>query len=160
MNLDRLPSHSRVWIYQSDRPLSRTEQSFLNDHMSAFVKEWNAHGQQLSAGFDFLHDRFLILAVDEKQAAASGCSIDSSVAAIKALEKEIGVDFFNRQLVAYETEDSAIEVKPLHDFWALRKAGVVNDETVVYNNLVKDLEEFNSSWRTSFGKSWHAEMFR
>ena len=159
MNLSDLPKHARVWIYQADRVLSNAEQEEISVFLNRFVTDWAAHGQALAAGFAIEKDRFIVLAVDENQAAASGCSIDSSVAAIKEIGSKFGIDFFNRQLVAY-LENDEILVRQLHDFWALRKAGVINDETVVFNNLVKNIDEFNTSWILPFGKSWHAEMFR
>ena len=60
-------------------------------------------------------NRFLILAVDESQASASGCSIDSSVKFVKAMESELGTDFFNRMnlviLNAKEELESVISKK-------------------------------------------------
>ena len=71
-----------------------------------FVEGWNAHGQKLTAGFDFLHGHFLILAVDESDHAASGCSIDSSVGLIRDLSARFEIDFLNRTKVAiWENEE-------------------------------------------------------
>lgn len=160
MELLTLPPHSRVWIYQANRKLTRTEESFIRDTMSDFIAQWAAHGQSLRAGFSLEHSRFLIIAVDEEQAQASGCSIDASVAVVKKLENELGVDFFDRQIVAYLGDEGELKTTRLHDFWALRKAGVVTDDTKVFNNLVKNIKEWKDSWLVPFGQSWHAEMFR
>ncbi len=159
MNLSSLPPHSRVWIYQADRVLNASEQEKISGYLQEFTRQWAAHGQALAAGFSLEKDRFIVLAVDENQAAASGCSIDSSVAIIKKIGEELSVDFFNRQLVAYYDKDEIL-VRQLHDFWALKKAGVISDDTPVFNNLVKNIAEFNTSWILPFGQSWHAEMFR
>lgn len=159
MELNQLPAHSRVWIYQADRVLNDADESQIRAVMEAFMQEWTAHGRKLNAGYELYHRRFLVIAVDEAQAKATGCSIDASVAVVKELGSQLGIDFFDRKLTAYYSGDS-IEVKPLHEFWALRKAHVLSDDTLVFNNLVADLEAFRSSWVLPFGKSWHAEMFR
>lgn len=158
MNLDHLPNHAKVWVYQSNRSLEENEEKVLSQVMTSFVSQWKAHGTDLAAGFEIRDHRWLILAVDESQQNATGCSIDSSVHLIKEAGEKLGVDFFDRQLIIYEQEGRRKEDR-MHDFWAKRKAGVVNDETVVFNTLAKDLGELRSKWATSFAESWHAEMW-
>ena len=158
MNLDHLPNHAKVWVYQSNRSLEENEEKVLSQVMTSFVSQWKAHGTDLAAGFEIRDHRWLILAVDESQQNATGCSIDSSVHLIKEAGEKLGVDFFDRQLIIYEQEGRRKEDR-MHDFWAKRKAGVVNDETVVFNTLAKDLGELRSKWETSFAGSWHAEMW-
>jgi hypothetical protein len=36
---------------------------------------------------------------------------------------------------------------------------VVTDESIVFDNLVKNLAEYRSNWETRFNNSWHAEMW-
>lgn len=158
MTLDKLPEHAKVWIYQSNRVLTPEEVQSCEIELFQFVQGWQAHGADLVAGFEVRDSRWLILAVDESGQNATGCSIDSSVAVIKRLESKLGVDFFDRQLIVWENEEGRNEDR-MHDFWAKRKAGVVNDDTFVFNTLAKTLGELRQSWKSRFSESWHAEMW-
>lgn len=153
-----MPDHARVWIYQANRNLNQEESKFVLDKAEAFVAQWQAHGSQLVAEAHLIYDRFLVFFVDEEVAGVTGCSIDKSVHLVQAIGEEINADFFDRMQILYKA-DAQIQEARMHDFWAMRKAKVVTDETEVFNNLVKTKAEFDASWETSFGNSWHAEMW-
>jgi hypothetical protein len=125
---------------------------------ASFVEQWDAHGNELSASFDLRYNKFLILGVNEQQAGVSGCSIDKSVALVKELGNRYGVDFLNRTLIAWK-EEGALKQTPMHEFWAMRKAGLITAKTDVFNNLVKTKEELDANWETQFESSWHNEMW-
>lgn len=154
-----LPKEAKAWVYQCDRELNPEELARLEAMLGEFVSAWKVHGKPLPAGFAIKYNRFVALFADESSEAVSGCSIDSSVAAMKKAGEAIGADFFNRQLMAWK-EEGEVKTAPMHQFWAMRKAGILNDDTIVFNNLVKSLAEFESHWEVPFSRSWHAEMFR
>lgn len=159
MNVDHLPDKARVWIYQADRVLNEAEQLGIAKAMDGFVQQWKAHGAELAAGYEIREGRWLILAVDEQAQAATGCSIDSSVHVIRELGDRYRLDFFNRTLVVYEHEGER-RTAPMHQFWALRKAGIVNEHTYVYNTIATTLGELRTSWKQKFEDSWHQEAWR
>ena len=82
-NFNTLPQNSRIWIYQADREFTRVEVDLLQENAIAFIEEWTRHGAALKGSFALKYNRFLILAVDESFANASGCSIDASVRFVK-----------------------------------------------------------------------------
>ncbi|MBL1280433.1 MAG: ABC transporter ATPase, partial [Fluviicola sp.] len=92
---EQLPENSKVWVYQADRELNSSEESFLLENLKIFIQDWAAHGSQLYGDVAIKDMRFVILAVDESKTGVSGCSIDTSVRKIKDLGAEIKVDFFN-----------------------------------------------------------------
>ena len=157
-SIQHLAAHSRVWVYQANRFLSKEEVGTISTALSEFIESWNAHGAALYAGFEIVSNRFVVLAVDEEKALASGCSIDKSVHFFQRIGEKFGLDFFNRMQVIYEL-NGELKDAPLHQFWAMRKAKLINDDVIVYDNLVKDISEFQSRWRVPFSKSWHAEMW-
>lgn len=159
MNMEHLPDSARVWIYQSDRALNQVEQEGIAKAMDGFVQQWKAHGADLAAGYELRDGRWLILAVDESAQVATGCSIDSSVYLVRELGERYGIDFFNRTLVVYEQDGQQLSA-PMHEFWARRKAGLVNEGTYVYNTIARTLGELRSHWRQTFEESWHQEAWR
>lgn len=149
---------SKLWIYQANRLLTAVETETLKGRGSKFVQQWDAHGQPLSASFSVFYNRFVVIAVDEKTEAVSGCAIDRSVALMKSLGAELSVDFFDRMQVAYLENKEIVSCK-MHDFWARRKANLVQDETLVFDNLVSNKADFDGAWQKPFAESWHAKMW-
>ncbi|MCF8433879.1 MAG: hypothetical protein K9G37_05360 [Crocinitomicaceae bacterium] len=129
---------SRVWVYASNRALNSTESTFVQDEINEFVKQWATHGKELIAKGAVLFDRFIILAVDEEKVGASGCSIDSSVHFVKALGKELEVNFFDR-LNLYIIKDH--EIKQIHISEMANFA-----EWNLFDPMIANLEQLFNSW--------------
>src|ERR1041385_5906330 len=96
VKFNELPENSRIWIYQASRKLSPTEKQLAEAALQEFCESWVAHQQPLKTSFSIEHDQFIILATDEDYHLPSGCSIDSSVRALKALGSQLGGDLFDR----------------------------------------------------------------
>lgn len=154
-----MPPHSRVWVYQSDRELKPEEISFLNQRTAEFIASWSAHKMPLSSFFEVRHNRFLILMVDEQQAAASGCSIDKSVAFIKEMGQHLNINFFDRFNFAYR-EGEQIKNCNREEFARLVNLRTITDDTIVFNNLVATKKELESSWEIKLKDSWHRDLVR
>ena len=140
-----MPSHARLWIYKATRGLSEAEQSLIRDRGALFAADWSAHGAQLDACVDVVIDRYVLIAVDEDQARASGCSIDKSVAFIKSLEHDLQLSLTDRMVVAYEKDGQVIGAR-LQELQRLLKAGEVTPDTVVFDDQVSTVGE----WRERF----------
>lgn len=154
----RFSEHSRVWIYQSDRELYDEQVKQLHEILNNFTAEWTAHNHQLKAKAEIRYNRFLILIVDETQAGASGCSIDKSVNFIKRLEQQFGINLLDRFNMAYRQGEKVLSA-PRHEFEELLKTGRINAGTIVYNNLVQNLEQLETKWEVPFKDSWHNQLF-
>jgi len=154
----RFSEQSRVWIYQSDRELYEDEVKQLHEILNKFAAEWTAHNHQLKAKAEIRYNRFLILIVDESQAGASGCSIDKSVNFIKRLEQEFGITLLDRFNLAYREGEKVLSA-PRDEFEDLLRLGKINSNTIVYNNLVQNLEQLETKWEVPFKESWHNQLF-
>lgn len=152
-----LPATSRVWTYQSDRLFTAEELPKIETQIQQFARSWVSHSNQLQAFAEIRYDRFVVLMVDESRAGASGCSIDSSVRFMQQLGQEYGVDFFNRMLFAYQKGGEVFSV-PRMEFVALYKAGKINDDTLVFDTLVKTKGDLDTKWLKPLGESWHKRM--
>ncbi|GGH04187.1 ABC transporter ATPase [Mucilaginibacter phyllosphaerae] len=152
-------SHSRVWVYQSDRKLTDAETLQAQVLLDNFTTGWTAHNHQLLARAEIRYNRFLILFVDESQAGASGCSIDKSVNFMKQLEQHFGINLFDRFNLAYRDGEEVVSV-PRQQFEELLKAGKINTETIVFNNLAQTITELQTKWEVPFKDSWHIQLFR
>lgn len=149
---------SKVWIYQSDRAFSNEEVIAIQQQLNDFTTEWKAHGHQLQAKAEILYNYFIVFIVDEASAGTTGCSIDASVRVIKGLEQEYSVDLFNRFNMAYKTDDKVVVLNK-EDFETLISIKKINADSIVFNNLVQTLDDFEKKWEVPLKNSWHAKVF-
>jgi hypothetical protein len=149
MYFPQLASDSRVWVYQSNRPFSENEKDQLTEAFKVFVDSWAAHGSKLVADATIIGDYFVVLAVDEKTAMASGCSIDSSVKFIKTIGQQFNIDFFNRLklVVQKENETRMISFSDLGQY----------EDWKIYNTLVNTIDLLNTSFLIPVNES---ELFK
>ena len=156
--LDRLPSESRIWIYGAERALTEQETTIIKLRLQEYVASWVSHRKELSAAADILHDRFLVIGVDESQAEASGCSIDGSVHFLQELGAELEVDFFNRMRFSYRDAQNNILTVSRDEFKDLYRNGTLENDTIVFDPLVKELGELRQIFERPLEDSWHSRM--
>lgn len=149
-----LPKNSRVWIYQANREFTDTEMNFIALKAEDFINQWTRHGDDLKGSFTFKYNLFLVLAVDESFNNVSGCSIDSSVRFVQALEKELQLDLMNKMNITFKDNDTINLVK-LSDFQRFAKEQKVTSDTIVFNNMVNTKEDFENNWEVPARESWH-----
>lgn len=154
VDFSNLPPHSRIWIYQSNRKFSPEEEASIEKQTEEFLQQWTAHGQNLEAGFEIKHHRFIVIGLNQENASASGCSIDASVHFIQSLEKAYGLDLMDKMNVTFYNGPH-IAHKSLADFKAMAKARSVSPNTVVFNNLVNTKAEYLDHWEVPAKESWH-----
>ena len=149
-----LPETSRIWIYQCNRSFSQVELEELKVHLNGFIQDWTAHGSSLQAGYEIKYKRFIIIALDQSQTMASGCSIDASVRFIQEIEKKYAVELLDKMNVSYK-QGEFIAYKSLVDFKKMAKQKAVSKSTIVFNNLVTNKGEYMEHWEVPASESWH-----
>ncbi|HLP65267.1 ABC transporter ATPase [Flavobacterium sp.] len=155
---ESLPPESRIWIYQSNRKFSDDEMVEIEKDLNEFLNNWSAHGAALEASYQLKYNRFIIIAVNQEVQAATGCSIDSSVAFIQSLEQRYNVDLLDKMNVTFKNGEHVAH-KTLIDFKRMAKEKAVTANTIVFNNLVNTIEEWNDNWEVPAGDSWHSRFF-
>jgi len=155
---ETLPKESKIWIYQSNRKFSEQEINEINENLIIFIDNWTAHAHQLIASFCIKYNRFIVIAVNQEIQAATGCSIDASVQFIQQLEQKYQVDLLDKMNVTFKSGEH-IAFKPLLEFKKLAKEKAVSENTIVFNNLVNTIEEFEEFWEVPAAESWHNRFF-
>ena len=151
-----LSEDSRIWIYQSNKELNNDQVSEISSELNEFLKTWNTHGKPISCSYQVKYNRFIIIAA-ENTLEISGCSIDSSVAFIQSLEAKYSIVLLDKMDVAYRN-NKTIDIISLKDFKQMVKNKSITSTTVVFNNLVSNISEFNSNWETTVEDSWHGRF--
>ena len=153
-----LSDSSKLWVFQSDKIISPSNQKILINEISPFLIDWSSHGAEIKSSFEIRYDLFLIISVDEEINSASGCSIDKLTNFIIRISNEIGVDFFNRLNVAYKSDSEKINLRSLSDFKTLISEGKINEESIVFNNLIKTKKDYIEQWEVQLKNSWHKTL--
>jgi hypothetical protein len=151
MSLERLPDNSRVWFFGSDRLLNDEEKRSLSIELQEFVSSWKAHGAELAASFEILHDCILIVSVDESVTPPTGCSIDK---VFKLLEKQAS-NWFNRLLI-WRAFCNTAKIYTVDELQLALRTGEVDRDTIIINSTVRSLTEVRKSLYISINDSWVA----
>ncbi|GAC1444127.1 MAG: hypothetical protein NVSMB63_13320 [Sediminibacterium sp.] len=149
------PASSKVWIYQSNRLFTISEALQLEPLLNEFTASWHSHGTAVRGYANLLFGQFIILMADETATGVSGCSTDSSVHLIKAIEQQFGVDLFNRQNLAFVVKDT-IQLLPYSQISYAIENGFINAGTLYFNNLVHTKAALLSKWLVPVKDSWLA----
>jgi hypothetical protein len=154
-----LPSDARIWIFAAVRALSADEQHSLLGAVDAFLHDWKAHGEPLAASRDLRYGQFLVVAVDESAAGASGCSIDAMVRVLTSLEARIGVPLTDHGPVLFR-DTSGVRRVERPEFARLAREGTVTRDTVVFDNTLTRLADLRAGrWEVPARDAWHQRAF-
>jgi hypothetical protein len=159
VHFENLPDTARLWLFAAERPLGADERAALLATVDAFLDGWQAHGHPLSAGRELRDDRFLLIAVDERAAGVSGCSVDALTRSIHALEARLGVILIDHGPVLFR-EHGRIRRVPRDEFAELARRGEVTPETLVFDNTIADLGALRAGrWEVPAASAWHGRAF-
>lgn len=159
VDFNTLPEESKVWIYQANRSFNEQELKEIQSKLDTFLENWTTHGSDLQSGYLIKYKRFIVIGLNQNLNKASGCSLDASVHFIQELEREYGVDLLDKMNVSYKQGDF-IAYKTLTDFKQMAKDKAVSKNTIVFNNLVTNIAEFNENWEVPASESWHSRFVK
>lgn len=146
VDFDKIPQDARIWVYQANRQLTDNEANTIESYLKSAVNQWAAHGAALLASAKVLHNRFVIIALDQNMNEASGCSIDASTRWFKELGEALNIDFFDRSQ-AY-LDGNEIKTFSVFQYKKAVESGLVSPETIIFNNItLATLSDLNSKWQ-------------
>ena len=155
---ETLPDASRVWVFGSDRPLAEDATKRLLTGVDAHLADWKEHGAPLTVGREWRDGRFLVVAVDQSTAGASGCSIDGLFRVLQQLEREVGASLVGGGRVFYRGGHGEVQSASRADVAALAHSGVISKDTVVFDTSLTDLGAFRAGFERRAKESWVNEL--
>ncbi len=158
-NFDNLDKRSRLWVYQADRSFNEEEMQFVLQNGKVFVENWTAHNKALNASIEIKYDQFIVLAVDETNASATGCSIDKSVHFIKSLENELKINLLDKSKIAF-LKGNEVVLEKLPSIKSKVESDEISADLMTFNNIVTTREEFDKNWLIPAAKSWMGKYFK
>lgn len=156
----QLPDTAKVWVYQASRMFTSEEIAALESILQQFSKSWDSHGVGLKNSFAVLHNRFIIIAVDETMNGASGCSIDKSVNLMKDIETQLKINLLDKTQIAFIDAAGEISTFDFRETKAYIENQTIHSNTIIFNNLVNNIADFQNSWKTEIGNTWLSKYFK
>lgn len=150
---EELGPGARIWIYQAERPLDAPEVGVVDRHLRPFLEDWKAHGRSLKCSYTILRGQFVVIAVDENDQKATGCSIDSSIGLLERLQMALGVSLLDRSKVPFAI-DGRVRLVDFRRIRDLVGDGIIQDDTETFNNAVTLKAQLESDWITPASRSW------
>ncbi|HSF53938.1 MAG TPA: hypothetical protein VLA71_09315 [Algoriphagus sp.] len=155
---EQMPENSRVWVYQADHKFSDTEEKLVRDRMTRFCEGWNTHGNLMPTSFDLVDNQILILAVDESNLGASGCSIDSSVRTLRELENLLQTNLTDQGKISLKKSTGELKVIPALGVKTRVVSGEIDLETEVINPTIRIKADLKNLWQP-VRNSWLNKYF-
>jgi hypothetical protein len=149
---------SKVWIYQANRTFTMNEIFEIEPLLENFVDQWKSHGAPVKGFATILYGQFIIMMADESVTTVGGCSTDSSVHIIKQIEKQFGLQMFNRELLAFWIKDKVQTVPYTQVSYAIENS-ILSNESLYFNNLVNNKADMESQWLQPLSESWLGKKF-
>lgn len=158
VSFESLPDASRVWVFGSDRKLTEEGTATLLKGIEEHLSHWKAHGEPLTVGSQLRDDRFLVVAVDQSTAGATGCSIDGLFRVLQGLETKVGASLVGGGKVFYRDNHAEVQSTTRDQINGLMQSGAITRDTVVFDTSLTDLGAFRSGFEKPAKESWIAAL--
>ena len=142
---------SRIWIYAAEHKLTKDQENHILKAISTHLQNWEAHKVPLTAGVTILENRFIVVALDESENGASGCSIDTLQKLIQNLEKELSISLLNRLNVFCKIEDEILCIP------SFKLSAVANKDTLFYDLTILTKSDLNT-YLKPISEGWCAHL--
>jgi hypothetical protein len=149
---------SRVWIYQCNRIFFMQEALDMEPMLQEFVQNWKSHGTPVKGYANLFFGRFIIIMADENATGVSGCSTDSSVHLIKAIEKKFAVNMFDRTMLTFYIKEK-VEQIPLTQLNYAITNGFIKPDTLYFDNTVLTKITLENNWINAAKNTWLGGKF-
>jgi hypothetical protein len=152
-DLQHLPDDSRIWLFGISPQLDEAKSATLRQQVDGFLDAWASHGTPITGAAAVVDHTFLVVGID-KQAEASGCSIDRMYGLLRNLERDLGVRILDADRVFFRHGDGRIDATSRAEF-----AANADKHTIVFDTTAERLGEIrNGDWEKPAESSWHASL--
>lgn len=153
--IENLPPNHKLWFYGFSKNLSESQLAEVNETLQIFINSWQSHGEKVKASYQILEGKIIVIMVDQDYLEASGCSIDSSVAVLRAINETYDLDMFNRLKLAVRINEGW-EYLHSNDVSEMIGQGLITGETICLNESVSNSNQKNHLL-IPFKDSWMAK---
>jgi hypothetical protein len=153
VDINQLPDDARIWIFGISPTLDAARGAETLAEVDGFLDAWAAHNVPITAARELVEGAFLVVAID-RDAEASGCSIDRMFGLLRGLESRFGVRILQADRIFVRHGDGHVDAITRAAF---REGG--DPDTHVFDTLAERLGEIRSGhWERRAEDSWHAKL--
>lgn len=134
--------NGRIWVYNAQKAVKTTEMAVLTLKMQNFVQNWKAHGKDLEASFEWIHQQILMLKVNEDTHLATGCSIDGWMTFLQQINDAYDFDFFKRDRIAIE-QDGKLTMYTMNEIPISWEKGEISESVLLLDHTISKLSNLN-----------------
>ena len=151
VEFDILPKESRLWIYASEHKLTDKQQDYILNTLNDHIRGWEAHKISLTAGIKIIANHFIIVALDESENKASGCSIDTLQNKIQHIENKLSISLLNRLNIFCLLDDDIVCIP------SFNLKNNVSKDTLFYDLTIKSKSQIHSFLKP-ISEGWCAKL--
>ena len=156
----RFPDAAQLWVYVSDRPLSRDVQENLLGTLEHFLAGWQSHGAPVTAAAEILDDRFLLVAGYLEDDHVSGCGIDASTRALHEAASAHSVTWAPSLDVLFRNPEGSVQNLSRVEFRQLAQSGTIPASTPVFDPSITTVGALRSGkFEMPAEASWQSRYF-
>ena len=149
-----LSEEAKIWIYPSSRKFYTHELEEIELKVKNFVSSWKEEDANFKCSYQFLYNRFIIIAAENEDFSVKNSDMDLLVGFILALQNNYEVTLLDRMNVCFK-QGEYVQYKELKDFKKLVKNKAVTAKTIIFDNLITSKHDFENYWEIPIEDSWY-----
>jgi hypothetical protein len=159
VDFENISNKSRIWIYQSNDEFNKSDIKIINEKSDEFIKNWKAHNKDLKSAYTILHNRFIVIAIDEDFNPIGGCSIDYSLRLIKDISNTINKNLLDRMTIIYR-DNTLINSISLNEFKSQIKNGLFSNDILIFDTTINSKQDLLDKFEVKLSNSWLSKFMR
>ncbi len=148
---NEIPKEAKVWIFPSSRKLYKQEFPEVKKSIENFLQGWGS--SNFNAAYEIKYDRFIVIAADDTKKSLAIDIHDDLTSFIQELEQKYTIILLDRINVCYK-QGEFVQYKDLKEFKKMIKAKGVSQKTIVFNNMITTVDEYEYDWEINIMDSW------
>ena len=108
---ENISSESRIWIFSSSIIISDDSQKDISEIIIKFLNSWKHHGVDLPCSFKILDNFFIIIALDQSNNSAGGCSIDQMFNCISDIDQQFDLSLLDRSKMHFFIDNQVLCIR-------------------------------------------------
>lgn len=153
-----LSEESKVWVYPSSRKFYPHEIDEVELKIKNFVSSWKKETKDFKCSYQFLYNRFIIIAAEDENFSVTNLDMDSQVEFIINLQNTYNVSLLDKMNVCFK-QGEYVQYKELKEFKQLVKHKAVTNKTIIFDNLITNKYDFENYWEIPIQESWYNRFF-
>ena len=156
ISFSELTGDAKVYIYPSSKKLHPELLEQVTKEIDAFIIDWTAT-HNITTAVEIKYQRFVIFGI-ENDTPLTTLIIDELVTFILKLQTQFELELLDKVNVCFK-QGEHVQYKEVKEFKKIIKNRGVNENTIVFDNLVNTKDELDHDWELPASETWHSRMF-